>query len=114
MAELIWISEAVALPLVGQPVLLLVPRMNSEHADLVTAVLRIQHEGVVPRPVQPGDGMPTTYYWGLGSGARGDDMLVSGRGHWARVTGLNLPPGILHQEIRGYNCLIQEGSPWLR
>jgi len=109
---LTWVSEATALPRVGQAVLLATPRQSGEFWDVSAARLLAAYEGVVPRPVAAGSRWPTDYYWGRSNIGR-DTCLITGNGWWASMTALPLPPGAAHGSECGYDYIRQVGECFL-
>lgn len=91
-----WISEAEALPKIGQTVLFMAPRQFDTCWDISTARLLVRHEDVHPVPVKPGTRWPVEYSWCRGSGPRSDVCLVTGNGWWAALDDIPLPPGAEH------------------
>lgn len=107
-----WISEAEALPPIGQPVLFIDPRQAGEHWDANVACILVDHEAVFPRPVKPGDQWPTQYRWARTYG--GDLIsLVTGNGWWAWMDEIPLPPGAEHRKERGQHWIAQPTSVFI-
>lgn len=101
-----WISESEALPPIGQPVLFMDPRQADSFWDIAVAHLAARHEDVRPQPVEPGSVWPTEYHWASDRAGR-DITLVTGNGWWARLDGIELPPGANHETIRDFHCIAQ-------
>lgn len=104
-----WISEAEALPAIGQVVLLAHPRQSGEFWDITTAQLLVQYEGVFPRPVAKGSRWPTEFYWeaNRGGSVKSHPFLVSGNSWWALLDDIPLPPGAEHKTERGFHYVAQ-------
>lgn len=101
-----WISEAEALPPIGQPVFYIAPRQAGEHWDVHVARILVHHEAVHPHPVKPGDEWPTDAYWSMGHFNQ-DHHLITGNGWWAWMDEIPLPPGAEHRKERGQHWIAQ-------
>ena len=106
---LTWISEATALPKIGQVVFLATPRQSGEFWDISAARLSSAHEDVSPRPVSAGERWPTDFFWSR-SHIGGDTSLVTGNGWWASMVSIPLPPGAVHCAEGGYDLVRQAGE----
>lgn len=105
MIEMKWTSESEALPEIAQDVFYTKPRADGKFWRIYIACILCRHEDVQPEPVEPGERMPTDYYWSK-SGYSGDRFLLDGRGWWAPITGIDMPPGAAHQNINGFDCIV--------
>lgn len=105
-----WISEGDNLPIIGNDVLVALPRPLGEFWDVRVGMLLARHEDVVPRPVRPGSQWSVDFYWDFGRAGRDIISLVTGNGWWASLAGLSLPPNARHENIRGYDCIVQVGD----
>jgi len=112
VSSLTWISESVALPLIGQDILLATPRQTGEFWDIRTAWLSAQHEGVTACPVPVGARWPTNYSWRIGRGLS-DICLVTGNSWWALLSQIPLPPGARHGSHNGFHLVEQIGNQFV-
>ena len=113
-ACLTWISEAVAMPKIGQNVLLATPRQRGEFWDIRTAYLSAQHEGVIALPVSPGSRWPVDYSWRFHGSANDGIVMVTGNGWWALLDRIPLPPGAEHGSHNGFSFVRQVGDVFVK
>lgn len=108
-----WVSEAEALPPIGQSVLLMVPRQAGEFWDLHAAGLAADYDGVAPHPVAPGSRWPVKFWWNISKRGR-EPVLVTGNAWWAEASDIPLPPGAEHRRgPRGDHYIAQPERVWV-